>query len=138
MSDFNSKEFGNKLRELRKSKGLSQDNLANKLNISRTTIGRFESGEMIPNAQIIKELCEILGVYSTELFEMDYKIKNKDDIKNPFKANCLYMYFNAWSDVMLDIPAFYLIYTNKSSIIYIYLFVGLHGLIFLYKNPNPS
>ena len=81
MSDFNSKEFGNKLRELRKSKGLSQDNLANKLNISRTTIGRFESGEMIPNAQIIKELCEILGVYSTELFEMDYKIKNKDDIK---------------------------------------------------------
>ena len=55
MSDFNSKEFGNKLRELRNSKGLSQDNLANKLNISRTTIGRFESGEMIPNAQIIKE-----------------------------------------------------------------------------------
>lgn len=97
MSDFNSKEFGNKLRELRKSKGLSQDNLANKLNISRTTIGRFESGEMIPNAQIIKELCEILGVYSTELFEMDYKIKNKDDVKNPFKANCLYMYFNAYN-----------------------------------------
>ena len=97
MSDFNSKEFGNKLRELRKSKGLSQDNLANKLNISRTTIGRFESGEMIPNAQIIKELCKILGVYSTELFEMDYKIKNKDDIKNPFKANCLYMYFNAYN-----------------------------------------
>ena len=27
MSDFNSKEFGNKLRELRKSKGLSQDAL---------------------------------------------------------------------------------------------------------------
>ena len=97
MSDFNSKEFGNKLRELRKSKGLSQDNLANKLNISRTTIGRFESGEMIPNAQIIKELCEILGVYSTELFEMDYKIKNKDDIKNPFKTDCLYMYFNAYN-----------------------------------------
>ena len=91
MSDFNSKEFGNKLRELRKSKGLSQDNLANKLNISRTTIGRFESGEMIPNAQIIKELCEILGVYSTELFEMDY------NIKNPFKSNCLYMYFNAYN-----------------------------------------
>ena len=62
MSDFNSKEFGNKLRELRKSKGLSQENLATKLNISRTTIGRFENGEMIPNAQIIKELCEILGV----------------------------------------------------------------------------
>ena len=97
MSDFNSKEFGNKLRELRKSKGLSQDNLANKLNISRTTIGRFESGEMIPNAQIIKELCEILGVYSTELFEMDYKIKNKDDIKNSFKTDCLYMYFNAYN-----------------------------------------
>ena len=56
MSDFNSKEFGNKLRELRKSKGLSQENLATKLNISRTTIGRFENGEMIPNAQIIKEL----------------------------------------------------------------------------------
>ena len=52
---------------------------------------------MIPNAQIIKELCEILGVYSTELFEMDYKIKNKDDIKNPFKTDCLYMYFNAYN-----------------------------------------
>ena len=79
MSDFNSKEFGNKLRELRKSKGLSQENLAKELNISRTTVVRFESGEMIPNAQIIKELCEILNVYSTELFEMDYKIKNRED-----------------------------------------------------------
>ena len=97
MSDFNSKEFGNKLRELRKSKGLSQENLANELNISRTTISRFEKGEMIPNAQIIKELCEILGIYSTELFEMDYKVKNKDDIKNPFKSDCLYMYFNAYN-----------------------------------------
>ena len=93
MSDFNSKEFGNKLRELRKSKGLSQDNLANKLNISRTTIGRFESGEMIPNAQIIKELCEILGIYSTELFEMDYKIKNKDDIEMLKMLNYQNFYF---------------------------------------------
>ena len=77
MSDFNSKEFGNKLRELRKSKGLSQDNLANKLNISRTTIGRFESGEMIPNAQIIKELCEILGISLNEfLAGEDIEIDN--------------------------------------------------------------
>ena len=35
MSDFNSKEFGNKLRELRKSKGLSQDNLATNKRIMR-------------------------------------------------------------------------------------------------------
>ena len=47
---------------------------------------------MIPNAQIIKELCGILSVYSTELFEMDYKIKNRSDIKNPFKTNYLYKY----------------------------------------------
>ena len=53
---------------------------------------------MIPNAQIIKKnYARFLGVYSTELFEMDYKIKNKDDIKNPFKTDCLYMYFNAYN-----------------------------------------
>ena len=97
MSGFDNKKFGNKLKELRKSKGLSQENLAKELNISRTTIGRFESGEILPNAQTIKELCEVLNIYSTELFEMDYKIENKSDIKNPFKADYLYMYFNAYN-----------------------------------------
>lgn len=37
-------DFNNKLYELRKKKGLSQEELANRLNVSRQTISKWEVG----------------------------------------------------------------------------------------------
>ena len=56
MSNFNKKEFGNNIRKFRKAKGLSQENLAMLLNKTPATIARYETGEIIPNAEQIFNL----------------------------------------------------------------------------------
>ncbi len=43
-------DFNNKLYRLRKQKGLSQEELANRLNVSRQTISKWEVG--VPNLKI--------------------------------------------------------------------------------------
>ncbi len=53
MSKFDRKNFGNNIRKIRRSKGLSQKNLADALKITDATFSRYESGEILPNAEQI-------------------------------------------------------------------------------------
>ena len=50
------------LRSLRTERGLSQEQLAEKLHVDRTTVVRWESGSRTPDATVIFRLSEILGV----------------------------------------------------------------------------
>ena len=73
MSNFDKKEFGNNIRKFRKAKGLSQENLAMLLNKTPATIARYETGEIIPNAEQIHLICNELGIYEYELFNTNKK-----------------------------------------------------------------
>lgn len=97
MSDYN--QFGNTLREIRKCKGLSQENMASMLNISRSGYSKYESGESSPSIDTIKEICEILNISSDYLIGIkNDDVMNKETIRNnPFNVSELYMYFNAYS-----------------------------------------
>ncbi len=95
MAEFNRKDFGERLRKFRKEKGLSQENLANAINKNATTIGRFESGKLIPNAEEIYLLCNELEINESELFNTSNKINKKDSF-NPFETNTLYIYYNGY------------------------------------------
>ena len=55
-------EFGNKLRTLRKAKGLSQENLAKQLGISRQAISKWESDLSQPDIDNIIQLCKIFQI----------------------------------------------------------------------------
>ena len=52
--------FGEELKKARKKKGYSQESLAEKLNVSRQTVYRWENDTAIPNPENIKKLNEIL------------------------------------------------------------------------------
>lgn len=55
--------FGNILRQLRIEKGLSQEELASHINISKSTIGMYEQGNRIPKADAtLKKLAEFFNV----------------------------------------------------------------------------
>ena len=54
--------FPTTLKKLRTKKGLSQQELANKMFVARSTIARWESGSRLPDAMMIRRLAEILGV----------------------------------------------------------------------------
>ena len=92
MPKFDRKNFGNNIRKIRRSKGLSQRNVADALEVTDATFARYESGEILPNAEQIWKICEELEVYESDLFETGNKIINKENSNNPFKTNMLYLY----------------------------------------------
>ena len=60
-------EFKNRLYELRKQKGLSQEELAGRLNVSRQTISKWEVGESAPDMDNLVSISELFGVSLDEL-----------------------------------------------------------------------
>ena len=60
-------EFNNKLYNLRKQKGLSQEELANRLNISRQTVSKWEVGESTPDMEKLVALSDLFEISLDEL-----------------------------------------------------------------------
>ena len=58
---------GARIAKIRESKGLSQAELANLLNIHTTTLSRWENGHMQPKISVIQELCKALNISESEL-----------------------------------------------------------------------
>lgn len=53
----------------RKERGLSQSQLAEMINISRTHMSRIETAECAVSLDVIFELCDILGVDTSKMFD---------------------------------------------------------------------
>ena len=60
-------EFNEKLQELRKQRGLTQEELAEKLYVSRTAISKWESGRGYPNIESLKAIAKFFSVTVDEL-----------------------------------------------------------------------
>lgn len=67
-----------KLVQLRKSKGWSQEDLAEKLNVSRQAISRWENGTALPDAENLRQLSHLFDVSSDYLLNDDYE--SDDDL----------------------------------------------------------
>ena len=64
-------EFNEKLQELRKQKGLTQEELAVSLYVSRTAISKWESGRGYPNIESLKDIAKFFSVTVDELLSTD-------------------------------------------------------------------
>lgn len=71
-------EFHNKLYNLRKQKGLSQEELANRLNVSRQTISKWEVGDSTPDMEKLIAISDMFGISLDELV-MDKVPARKDE-----------------------------------------------------------
>lgn len=65
-------KFQNVLKSLRKSKGLTQDELAKRLKISRSTIGMYENGSREPDFETIELIADFFNV------DIDYLLGRTD------------------------------------------------------------
>lgn len=65
-NDFLAK-FGSTVKELRKSKGLSQERLAFEVGMDLTSINEIENGRRNPTLRTIVKIAEALGVKPAEL-----------------------------------------------------------------------
>ena len=64
-------EFHEKLQELRKSKGLTQEELSEELYVSRTAVSKWESGRGYPSIDSLKEISKYFSVTIDELLSTD-------------------------------------------------------------------
>ncbi|MBL0273594.1 MAG: helix-turn-helix transcriptional regulator [Chitinophagaceae bacterium] len=63
------KKFGNRLRELRKAKGISQEALAGETGFELSQIGRIERGEINTSISHVASIAKALKVKPEELFQ---------------------------------------------------------------------
>ncbi len=78
-------KFGNNLRNLRKSKKLSQEDLAEKMNVSRQSVSKWETGDAYPEMNNILELCKIFNCHINDL--VNDSIIDIDSLDEEIKMN---------------------------------------------------
>lgn len=75
--------LGERLQELRKDKGLTQKELADKLGFSERTVGAYEMGKSKPSYDRLIQLCEYLNVsveYLLEIIDEPAPYKKNDKV----------------------------------------------------------
>ena len=102
-------EFNEKLQELRKSKGLTQEELAEKLFVSRTAISKWESGRGYPSIDSLKEIARFFSVTIDDLICSDEMISLAENEKREFADKYISLICNVMDTlpaILLFIPAF--------------------------------
>ena len=77
--------FGEKLSRLRKSSGFTQEDLAEKLGVSRQAVARWEAEETSPDIHTLLGICEVFHVSADYMIHSDYE--SDEDIPAVRKKN---------------------------------------------------
>ena len=81
-------EIGKKLKEARQMSGLTQENVAEKLNVSRQTISNWETEKFYPDILYVLQLSDLYQVSLDELLKGDERmIQHLEDSTNVVKSN---------------------------------------------------
>lgn len=98
--------FGDNLKKIRKSHKMSQEDLAEKVNVSRQSVSKWETGDAYPEMNNILELCKIFHCKINDLIHTNMddfnsldkdiimkvvKLNNDDQKKVKFVSNILFM-----------------------------------------------
>jgi len=81
-------KIGEFISDCRKEKGLTQEQLAEKLGVSSKSISRWENGNTLPDYSLLKDLCNELDININELLsgekikENDYINKSEENLVN--------------------------------------------------------
>ena len=75
-------DFGEKIKELREAKGMTQQNLADLLFVTRQTVSRWEGGSRYPDLVTAKNLADILDTTIDNLLADDGKMSSEQIAKS--------------------------------------------------------
>ena len=74
------KQLGLKIKRLRQKQGLTQEQLAEKIDIATRTMSGIETGENFVTSETLEKIIKVLNISGSELFAFDH-IKPKDELK---------------------------------------------------------
>lgn len=78
------------IRKYRKSSGLTQEALAEKLNTTRQSVSKWEQGSLEPNIQMLNNLAELFGV------SLDNLVNGKDGLEDSDDKDYAHVPMNIW------------------------------------------
>ena len=84
-----------RLQQLRRQKGLSQENLAEQLGVSRQAVGKWESGVAVPELEKLLELCRLFDTDLNDLLGLESRTEQSDSEQVPISPKVLPK--NKWS-----------------------------------------
>jgi len=73
------KKIGSFLKELRKEKGITQEEFAEKLNVSGRSISRWETGSSMPDISLLVEISEFFDVSIPEIINGERKSESMNE-----------------------------------------------------------
>ena len=102
-------EFNEKLQGLRKNKGLTQEELAEALYVSRTAISKWESGRGYPSIDSLKDISKFFSVSIDDLLSGEKLLslaekENKSNIKNIY--DLLFGIVDLFSLILIILPLY--------------------------------
>lgn len=74
------------MKALRKAKGLSQEELAIKLNVVRQTVSKWEKGLSVPDAGMVMQIAEVLGTTVNVLLGEEIPVSEEPDFTKTLAA----------------------------------------------------
>lgn len=100
--------LGNNLFQARKKVGLSQENVAEKLGVSRQTVSKWETDETVPDIYQAKKLAKLYNLTLDELIKFDIDVKEIEEvIKNTNEEKeAKINWTNAWSKKYLVLATY--------------------------------
>ena len=75
--------FGEKLQTLRQHSGMSQDALAERLNVSRQAVSRWERDETMPETEKVVALANLFGVTTDYLLRPEVERQTPPEVEDP-------------------------------------------------------
>ena len=117
--------LGEKIREQRKKAGLSQEQLAEKLNVSRQAITKWETDKGIPEVTNLIAISDEFGLSLDELIKGDIVVKEKIIADSAAKK---------WHILVIVYLVAIVAYVSYFAVCHKILMVGFNILIF--KSPN--
>jgi transcriptional regulator with XRE-family HTH domain len=102
-------EFNEKLQELRKKKGLTQEELADILFVSRTAVSKWESGRGYPNIESLRDISKYFCVSIDDLLSGEKLLyiaenENKSKIKNI--CSMIFGFVDVFSVLLIILPIY--------------------------------
>lgn len=120
MSAF-TKHFGKRLKSLRTMQNITQEKFAEKIGINLRQLARVEAGESFIRAVTLENICKVLNIYPSELFDFKFEGISKKDSKIECCCPKYEILINKFQEINMDekkveymILAFDSLFSNKS------------------------
>ena len=118
-------KFNEKLRELRKNRGLTQEELAQALFVSRTAISKWESGRGYPGIDSLKEISRFFSVTIDELICTQEIITAAEEEKQAYAGRTVCFLSNAL-DLLTAVLLFLPVFGNGEASVSLFGLTGVH------------